>query len=316
MFRALFAIYWILVSSTLVGCSKNPVAPSPKPGPIVFAANRTGNISGKSHLYTIEPDGSNLTQLTHDDFDYASPRWSPDGKTIVFQGPRTIANPDAFPLYVMDANGKNMRLLVPQGVQPAWSPEGNCIAYSKDPRCGGVCANWDIFILDLEKKTERSLTNDPDYYETVRDWSRDGRFLLLDSNNPTDNPEGDWEIYVMDTQGNYVARLTDNDVYDVSPRWSPDGSKIAYSAFDGKDWDIFVMDADGSNKRNLSNDDNLFSSEPCWSPDGSKILYSVSEGPRGYELNVRNIYSINLDGTGLTKLTQGNFVNDDPDWRR
>jgi Tol biopolymer transport system component len=76
------------------------------------------------------------------------------------------------------------------------------------------------------------------------------------------------------------------------------------------------MNADGSNKRNLSDDDNVFSYSPCWSPDGLKILYSVSEGPKGYDLNVVNIYSINLDGTGLIKLTQGNFVNGGPDWRR
>jgi TolB protein len=306
----------LFFSLTLLGCTRYPVIPLDKLGPIVFSANRSGDVTRGSNLYTMEPDGSNLLQVTHDDFGYGQPRWSPDGKTIVFQGPRTIANPDAVPLYLVDANGKNKRLLVSQGETAVWSPSGDLIAYSKDPRCGGVCANWDVFIFNLAKKTEISLTNDPGYYETVWDWSPDGQFLLIESNNPANNLGEDWEIYVLDTQGNYISRLTDNDVYDVSPRWSPDGSMVAYSAFDGKDWDIFVMNADGSNKRNLSDDDNVFSYSPCWSPDGLKILYSVSEGPKGYDLNVVNIYSINLDGTGLIKLTQGNFVNGGPDWRR
>ncbi len=297
----------------LLGCTRYPVIPLDKLGPIVFSANRSGDIS---QLYTMEPDGSNLLQVTRDNFSYEWPRWSPDGRTIVFQGPKTIANPDAYPLYLMDANGKNRRQLAPDGWATSWSPGGDRIAYSKDARCGGICGNWDIFIFDVAKKTEYSITSTSDYYETVGDWSPDGGFLLIVSDNPANNPDEDKEIYVIDLDGNYIARLTDNDVHDTAPRWSPDGSMIAYSAFDGKDWDIFVMNADGSDKRNLSNDDNVFSTSPCWSPDGMKILYSVSEGPKGYDLNVVNIYSINLDGTGLTKLTQGNFVNTGPDWRR
>jgi TolB protein len=113
--------------------------------------------------------------------------------------------------------------------------------------------------------------------------------------------------------------LTDNDVYDSGGRFSPDGSKIVYSAFAGPDWELFVMDADGSNKRNLTNDDKVFNGSTAWSPDGSKIIFSASDGPGvGGALNIVNIYIINLDGTGLQKLTNGSVkgdINDAPDWR-
>ncbi len=295
-------------------CEHNPVAPLSQLGPIVFASDRTGI----SQLYTIEPDGSNLVQLTHNEFSHMFPRWSPDGKTIAFSSKRDGLTDTLPSLYVINPDGKNERLVVPQGWLPVWSPDGKRLAYSKDPRCGGICGNWDIFILSLPKRTEYTLNTSLTYYESVSDWSPDGRFLLIESNNPKDNPGQDWEIYVMDLQGNYVARLTDNDVWDVSPRWSPDASKIAYSAFDGQDWDIFVMDADGSNKRNLSNDDYLFSFSPCWSPDGTKILFSATDGSEQQQrdLEVINIYLINIDGSGLTKLTKGNFKNLSPDWRR
>lgn len=316
MFKTGITLF-VFMALIFLGCDSNPVAPSEKLGPIVFSANRTSDrINGKTQLYTMEPDGSNLIQLTDDNFSRGGPRWSPDGKTIAFQSNKG-RTPDAFPLYLMDANRKNERLLAPQGSQAVWSPDGKQMAYSKDPRCGGVCGNWDTFILNLADKTERSLNSSPNYYESVSDWSPDGRLLLIESNNPKDNPGEDWEIYTMEMDGNYVARLTDNDVWDVSPRWSPDGSMIVYSAFDGKDWDIFIMDTDGSNKRNLSNDDYLFSSSPCWSPDGTKILYTVTDGTEQQQrdLDVINIYSINIDGTGLTKLTQRDFINQSPDWR-
>ncbi len=79
-----------------------------------------------------------------------------------------------------------------------------------------------------------------------------------------------------------------------------------------------MMDADGSNKRNLSNDDYLFSSSPCWSPDGTKILFTATDGSVQQErdLEVINIYRINIDGSRLMKLTEGNFINQSPDWRR
>lgn len=80
------------------------------------------------------------------------------------------------------------------------------------------------------------------------------------------------------------------------------------------------MDVDGSNKRNLTNDDKVFNDSPAWSPDGSKIVFSASDGP-GVSfgtLDIQNIYVINSDGTGLQKLTNAgkkDQINITPDWR-
>ena len=56
----------------------------------------------------------------------------------------------------------------------------------------------------------------------------------------------DWEIFVMNPDGSEVRQLTDNDGWDWSPAWSPDGKHIAFSSDRDGDREIFVMNADGT----------------------------------------------------------------------
>ncbi|GJQ42697.1 MAG: DUF5050 domain-containing protein [Ignavibacteriota bacterium] len=120
------------------------------------------------------------------------------------------------------------------------------------------------------------------------------------------NRDGNFEIYVMNADGSNQTRLTNNNVKDWFPKWSPDGERIAYlSEVNGKN-QLFVMNKDGSNQKQISFDLNIYNGYEWieWSPDGAKILIQVFS-----EQNIRQIYIINADGSNQALLIEGNYPN-------
>ena len=83
----------------------------------------------------------------------------------------------------------------------------------------------------------RRLTNDSDW-DWKPSWSPDGRHIAFQSSR-----DGNYEIYVMDSDGSNPRRLTDHPAEDKYPSWSPDGRHIAFqSSRDHDNYEIYVMD--------------------------------------------------------------------------
>ena len=154
-----------------------------------------------------------------------------------------------------------------------------------------------------------------------------GEWILFASDR-TDN----WEIYRMHSDGSSVRRLTESAAYDWAPSFSPDGSQIAFSSnylvgevkqtgsevngewvVEGfeelQEQEIFLMDSDGNNLRALTDNTLAVDNGPDWSPDGSQIVFYSDLNQESVE-----IYSINVDGTGLKQLTELGANNWDPSW--
>ncbi len=98
----------------------------------------------------------------------------------------------------------------------------------------------------------------------------------------------------MDADGS--RRLTDNDVRDSDPVWSPDGTRIAFESHEDGYGEIVVMDADGANRQAVTNDRH-HDEYPVWSPDGTQIAYT-SNRDRRYD-----VVAIDADGSNRRQLT-------------
>ena len=112
---------------------------------------------------------------------------------------------------------------------------------------------------------------------------------------------GDWDVYVMDADGQNISNLTASLGLDTYPAWSPDGSQILFQSDRDGNLEIYVMDADGSNQTRLTNDPGK-ALWPSWSPDGKKIAFSSDR--RGK----LSIWMMSPDGTDAKDFS-GSLLN-------
>lgn len=221
------------------------------------------------------------------------PTWSPDGRTIAFTHHERDAEFRRFTedgIYVMDADGGGLRALITQrpgesSFDPAWSPAGDFVAFLRS----------DVVASDSPARLGRLAVASADG-SNVRylggglaadpDWSPDGRAIAITV--PTLRAEVptlmNTDIYLVDVvTGRRRPLVVTPDVYETSPAWSPDGSRLAFARwrsttqFDGEA-SIHVVDADGSGVRQVLAHEH-FASGPfnlSWSPDGNELAFETS----------------------------------------
>ncbi len=141
--------------------------------------------------------------------------------------------------------------------------------------------------------------------------------------------KGDYQIFTVAQDGSYRKQLTNDGNGNVSPKWSPDGKKIAYmtQAEVQNGIVIYVMDADGSNNKAITEKrSSVMSLLPDWSPDGQRIAYTagtmtpeiaknLASGDKDpmAELKVK-IWVMNADGSNKKQITFGDHSDAVPSW--
>jgi TolB protein len=178
---------------------------SPDGSQIAYVSDRDGN----REIYVTALDGSNTWRLTDNPASDMRPDWSPYGQQISFMSDRGGGE---WEIWVMAADGRYPRRLGP-GVFAAWSPGGSKLVYYVERTSN----HWqDIYLMDLEGNVLKQLTDMPRAVNEDPDWSPDGTRVVFQSNR-----DGNFEIYVMDSDGRNQQRITDHPGGDYWPAWRP-----------------------------------------------------------------------------------------------
>ena len=247
-------------------------------------------------IFIYDINGSNLRQLTKNDYRDEEPSLSPDRKQIIFSSNRD----GDLELFTMNLDGSNLSQLTYNDSEdryPSFSPDGNEIAFTSYADDDG-----EIYIMNVDGSNQCKLTdNDSNDYMPL--WSPDGSQIAFFSNR-----DGDREIFIMDRNGNNQYQLTDNHSSESEPAWSPDGEYIAFvidllgDDYVWSDKELFRINSDGSNQRQMTNNVRIDDYSPSWSLDGTQIIF-LRENEGGFSSRS----AINSDGTNLHDLTMSEF---------
>jgi TolB protein len=121
----------------------------------------------------------------------------------------------------------------------------------------------------------------------------------------------DPELWVVGANGHGLKRLTNNNLRDEAPAWSPDGKRIAFVRIGkGNHGQIWVISADGRGAHSLG----FAGGEPAWSSDGTRLAFA--HGRHGVARETVDLYIANADGSGLRRLTHERIgrVSHHPSW--
>ncbi len=280
---------------------------------IVFVGRR--HSGSQKQIFTADPDGKNVEQITDHPSLHLSPSLSPDGRKIVFTSYRA-KNPDLY-LYDRDS-GKTTSLSHQPGVNSGgtFSPNGKLIVFT-----GSVNGNSNLYVTTPQGKP-RKLFMPGSGLEVDPSFSPNGKWITFVSGrfrNPhifrgTLNWNADQSAVLQVTE---ELRITYAGWFNATPVWSPDSEKFAFASFDREvgRFDLFVIDSDGSMKSmarlTLSLADNL---SPTWAPNGQMMIFHSNRIGNSNVKGRNQLYFMNRDGTRQTRIETGLFEAETPKW--
>ena len=246
-------------------------------------------------------------QLTYDSAMDIQPEWHPEGDIFVFKSNRG-EDEHIFKLYTL-IPGEEPELVETGRVYhgyPGWSPDGSHMVFNTyDPEVEGV-NEMDIFVVNLSTGESTSVTSNSDFDDSGR-WSPDGDFISFHSSRSGDLDV--WKVAVAEngTPVGEPIRLTPGNSNEHCPRWSFDGEWLVYETDRVEGTDVWVMRGDGSDARQITDDD-YHDGYPGWSPTGDWLVYDSNRDDN------TDIYLIPTAGGPQKRVTMHHTQDRHPSW--
>ena len=179
---------------------------------------------GSASVEAMTANGTNVMRLAGPPSD-VSGGWTPNGSRLLFGSSRDGSHDE---VYIMEADGSNQTRLTHSthnGGAAVMSPDGRQIAYNVDTTDSSC---YELFVMNADGSAPSQVTPDG-ACNWAPSWTHGGSGLLFGSTR-----DGNFDIYTMASNGTNQTRLTSHDTTnDAFPRLSPDGTKIAFTSWDG-----------------------------------------------------------------------------------
>lgn len=350
LIAVLGAILVALGAMTIAGIGGRPQvtappspAPSLAPGPSTSAETAYPIADGEPWILVgaefgailVKPDGTGRhTILTGLPVNIFNPRWSNDGRQILFEG-----NGDrGSQLWAANADGTGAHALMPtpdgcpnstctEGVQPAWSPDGRSIVYVAPTHVEGAYSKTALAVLDVATGTTTELYSTDQASFGRPAWSPDSRRIVFEIDRYEGVPEVtklvSSSIAVIDVADRTPREITDPSLLAGYPFWHPTSDLIVFRTNrfvpetqklqdPTKASDLYTIRPDGTGLTQVTDHGvgGPIVRGPTWTPDG-RILFGKLEQPRADEI----LTLIDATGSGEEPATGGLTTIGEGHWR-
>ena len=253
----------------------------------------------KPRLFILDVETNEARQLIKHSSMQLSPKWSPDGQTILF----TIRSENESGIYTVKEDGSDLNKLpsvTSWDWSPTWSPDGKYIYFLSSSGYEPFEVPFsDIYVMNSDGSNVNKVTSSS---FRISSYSISPNGLKITFSGPSHEEE----IFVMSSDGKDLRNITNSPSRDTSPLWSPDGSRIAFQSDRDGNWEIYIMDIYGADIIRLTQHNEL-DVPIMWSPNGE---FLAIESERS---GIRQIYTLQIEDYSIRKITQATkyaFLND------
>jgi TolB protein len=208
------------------------------------------------HIYTIDADGTKLSQITTGDGAEFAPDWSPDGTHIAVSASGQEGSPPG--IFILDPIAKTMRPVTANPYpgyldkEPDYSPDGRQIVFVRDRQlteAGGSSDLSAIFVVNVDGSDLLRLTAWNNGLTGTPSWSPDGKTIVFRGSSAYGASDAPAQLFLIRPDGSHLRQLTfKTNANSFWPSWSPDGKRIVFTryVYDSPSSQLYTIWPDGS----------------------------------------------------------------------